>query len=560
MESKRSFTFLTLPLVLAFFSPSCAPGTGAAAPTPTAILSTIQTPVAKSTALGAATSTPKPAAKEPRYGGVLNISTYADLGSLDVQQESGSMGQAAIQSAYSGLLQFNPVEPDKIIGDLAETWEVDPAGTVFTFHLHKGVKFHDGSPLTADDVKFSLERLYNPPKDVISPRKETLAAIKEVATPDQDTVRVTLKFAQSSFLPMLSVGQVAVYPKKVVQAKGDMKKDVVGTGPFAFKEYSPGILYEVRRNPTYFVKGRPYLGGLRFYVLKDESTKLSAFRTGQIKLIDPTKAAGLMPSQLQIIHKEMPQATIVKYPSLSSQWLNMIVILPPFDDVRVRRAVKLAVDRQAAIKVLMEGEADIGGVFVSGSDWATPEAELLKLPGFRQPKDADIAEAKKLLAEAGFEKGFKTKILARAKRTENVAVLMKEQLAKIGIELELVIQESSQFLEQIYKLAFPMVANPIGVRMTDPDEFTRYFASGASPRTGLKDDKLDRLFEEQSKALDPGTRKKIVRDIEAKLMDASATVVLFWERGKVAHWPEVKNYYRGGVYNNNKLQDVWLAK
>ncbi|MFH1487246.1 MAG: ABC transporter substrate-binding protein [Chloroflexota bacterium] len=537
--------------------PAAAP-TAKPAPAATKPAAAPTTPAAKP---AAPTPSPKAAAEQPRSGGILDTTLNSDMPSFDVQQETTNLTQTTVQSCYSGLLHFKPSEPDKIISDLAEKWETSADGTVHTFHLYKGVKFHDGSALTAEDVKFSLERIYNPPKGIRSPRKDSLSAIKALEALDSDTVKVTLKFAQGSFLPMLSVGQIVVYPKKVVEAKGDMKKDIVGTGPFMYKDYSLGTIFEVKKNPNYFIKERPYLDGLRFYVIKDESTRLAAFRTGQVRLLDPTWVAGLQPSQVQTIRKDMPQATIAQYPALSSRWLNMVVTLAPFTDVRVRRAVSLAVDRQAAIKVLQEGEAEIGTPFVSGSEWAIPEAELLKMPGFRQPKDADVAEAKKLLAEAGFPNGLKTKILARAKYSDDMAVLLKEQLAKVGIELELVVQESAVFLDLIYKLGHPMVAQPIGVRMTDPDEFTRYFAStGGSNWVALKDKDVDALFDKQSRAMDPAERKKLVRELEMKLLELSPSVALYWARGNIAYWPEVKNYYRGGVFSNNKYQDVWLAK
>ncbi|MBI2909580.1 MAG: ABC transporter substrate-binding protein [Chloroflexi bacterium] len=481
--------------------------------------------------------------------------------SFDVHQETGIMVQTTVQSAYSGLLQFKPAEPEKILGDLAEKWEVSPDGTVYTFHLLKGVKFHDGSTLTSEDVRYSVQRIIDPPRNIISTRRSTLAAIKEVTAPDPDTVTITLKYAQGSFLPMLAVGMIVVYPKKVVEAKGDMKTDIVGTGPFMYKDYSLGSFFEAKRNPNYFVKGLPYLDGLRFYVIRDDSTRLAAFRSGRVNLVDPTRADGLRPTQVQTIRKDMPEAVIVKYPALSSRWLDMVVTIPPFNDVRVRQAVSLAIDRQAAIKLLASGEADIGGVFVSGSDWATPEAELLKTPGYRQPKDADIAEAKRLLAEAGFPRGFKASILARASFSDDMAVLMKEQLARVGIQLELVVQDTTLFLTQLSKMAYPLVARPTALSLSDPDELSRYLVStGGTNRLGFKNQEVDALFDKRSRAMDVSERRKIVRELEMKLIELAPVVVMFWQRGNVAHSPDLKNYFRGSIYNSNKYQDVWLAK
>ncbi|MBI2909449.1 MAG: hypothetical protein HYX92_17525 [Chloroflexi bacterium] len=140
-------------------------------------------------------------------------------------------------------------------------------------------------------------------------------------------------------------------------------------------------------------------------------------------------------------------------------------------------------------------------------------------------------------------------------------MLAKEQLAKTGIDLELDVQESATFLEQIDKLRNPMVAQPVGLRMFDPDQLSRYFVTeGGSSWTGLSDPGEDALFETQSRALDVAERKKIVRELELRLLDITPSVALLWRRGNIAHWPEVKNCFRGNAFNNNKFQDVWLAK
>lgn len=554
---------LAILAVLGVLVMSCAP---AAAPTPAAKQAATPTKASESASpteakSAAPTPSPKPAADQPRYGGILNSTMNADMPSFDVHQETGIMVQTTVQSAYSGLLQYKPSEPEKIIGDLAESWEVTPDGAGYTFHLLKGVKFHDGSALTSEDVRYSLQRIIDPPKNITSTRKSTLAAIKEVTAPDPDTIKITLSYAQGSFLPMLAVGMIVVYPKKVVEAKGDMKKDIVGAGPFMYKDYSLGSFFEVKKNPNYFVKGLPYLDGLRFYIIRDDSTRLAAFRSGRVSLIDPSRADGLRPTQVQTIRKDMPEAVIVKYPALSSRWLDIVVTIPPFNDVRVRQAISLALDRQAAIKILASGEADIGGVFVSGTEWATPEAELLKVPGYRQPKDADIAEAKRLLAEAGFPQGFKASILARASFSDDMAVLAKEQLAKIGIELDMVVQDTTLFLTQLSKMAYPMVARPTALSLADPDELSRYLVSnGGTNRLGFKNQEVDALFDKQSRTMDASERKKIVRELEMKLIELAPEMVLFWQRGNVAHSPDLKHYYRGSIYNSNKYQDVWLAK
>ncbi|MBI2907941.1 MAG: hypothetical protein HYX92_09825 [Chloroflexi bacterium] len=544
-------TFLGLPLT------SCGP---AAAPAPT--VRPAEAPAAVPAAKPAAPSpTPKAAPRQPRYGGILTTSMYADVPSLDVHQENTFL-MNMVQSSYNNLVYYDPNDPEKIVGDLAQKWDVSADGLTYVFSLRKGVKFHDGRELTAEDVKFSLERLYNPPAGVRSPMKDTLRAIGSVAAPDRDTVRVTLKFQHAAFLDGLAGGQIVVFPKHVVEAKGHMKSDVVGTGPFKFKDYATGVAYEVVKNRDYFVPGRPYLDGVKYYVVKDDSTRLATFRTGQIKFMGPlVSTAGIKASQARIIEKEMPTAKVYRFNPLASRWFEMVTNKPPFNDVRLRRAVNLALDRQAAIKVLLDGEGEIGAQFAP-SRWSIPGEELAKRPGYRQPKDADIAEAKKLLAEAGFPNGFKTRILARANYTEDIAVFSKDQLAKIGIELEIVVRESSVFLPLLDQLVFESVAQPIGLRTDDPDHMTRYYHSQGSTRwMGLEDKTVDDLFARQASAMDPAERKKILLELGERLFELAPNAPLFWSRGIMASWPEMEDFKPGiSVYNNNKYAHVWLAK
>ncbi|MFH1487093.1 MAG: ABC transporter substrate-binding protein [Chloroflexota bacterium] len=585
MRRKNLFLVVSLLTVLGLLLVSCAP---TVAPTPTpkpaapaakpaaptakpAAPAPTKAPAPAATKAPAAAPTPKPAAPapspkpagdQPRYGGILTTAMYADMPSFDVHQENTFLTQCTAQPCYNNVIYYDPQDPEKIIGDLAEKWEVSSDGLTYTFHFRKGVKFHDGTPFTAEDAKLSLERLYDPPKGIRSPLQDFLRAIGKVEASDKDTLKVTLKFQYAPFLDAMALGQMVMYPKHVVEAKGHMKNDIVGTGPFKLKDYASGVYFEVVKNPDYFIKGRPYLDGIKMYLVKDDGTRLATFRTGQVKFLGPlVSSAGIKPSQARVIEKEMPQAKIYRFNALSSRWLDMVTNKPPFNDVRLRQAVSIAIDRQTAIKVLLDGEGEIGAQF-SPSQWSIPKEELGKRPGYRQPKDADIAQAKKLLAEAGFPNGLKTRILARANYTEDVALYCKDQLSKIGIELELVVRESSVFLSLLNELVFETVSQPMGLRTADPDYLARFYHSkGATPWMGLNDKTIDDLFAKEASAMDPAERKKYLRQMEDRLLELAPNVILFWANGIMASWPEVRNFKPGiSIYNNNKYADVWLAK
>ncbi|MBI2910367.1 MAG: ABC transporter substrate-binding protein [Chloroflexi bacterium] len=547
-------SLITLGLVFAGCSP-------AATPLPQPTKPAAQEPPAPARA--APTPTPRQG-DQPRYGGVLTVSTADDPLTMDILQEVSFLTQNVYQSAYNGITKYDPGNPEEIIPDLAKSWEISKDGLTYSFGLHENVKFHDGAPLTSEDIKFSFERQINPPRGVLAPRRSDLAALSRVETPDKLTANLIVKYPTGAFLDVISSGLMVVYSKAFVEKKGDMKKDVMGTGPFKFKRQAMGSTVEHVKNPDYFIKGRPYLDGVVFYVVKDAATRFAALRTGQVKLTGPG-TSGLRPSEADLLRNTSPQMVIVSYPGFSHGNFIMNTQEKPWTDARVRKAVHLTIDRQTAVKVLAEDYGYVGS-YMPGK-WGVPQEELLKMPGFRQPKDADIAEAKRLLAEAGYPEGFTQKSLVRSGRKyENVGIFLVDQLAKVGIKLELDIKESAVRTKLLNEGAFNNHPGTSSLNFGDPENVARYWAKPLRDDWGnnwqrYSDDKVWDLFDKQSRALDPNERKKVVRELDLLLIESAARPIIYWENAILAHWPEVKN--RGklyGNYNFQQYQDVWLAK
>ncbi|MDP2952308.1 MAG: ABC transporter substrate-binding protein, partial [Chloroflexota bacterium] len=359
----------------------------------------------------------------------------------------------------------------------------------------KGAKFHDGKPVTAADVKANFDRILSPPKGSTIPFAALYHALGKVETPDDYTVKMSLKYPQAAFLDMVALPYMVMFPKHILDAKGDMKKDMVGSGPFKFKEYVRGVSVEVVRNPDYFVSGRPYLDGIKTYVITDTAAMFSALRTGQV-LMAGVSQLEVGPAELEILKKEVPGIVtqVRAVPLLPSFVPN--VKRKPWDDVRVRRAVSLAADRQGALKVLAQGLGEMGSYNMPGL-WGIPKEELLKLPGFRQAKDADLAEAKRLLAEAGYPKGFKVTIKPRqVKAMVDIAIYMKNELAKLGIEAAVEPVEAGAHKVLLLKGDFEATAFRDGSPGWDPDViFGEYFVTGAGKNYGQwSDPKVDELF------------------------------------------------------------------
>ncbi|MBI2909593.1 MAG: ABC transporter substrate-binding protein [Chloroflexi bacterium] len=557
MRIAKPFTIL---LALgAMLLAACAP---AAAPAPTQApakpAGAAASPTAKPAQPASTPSAPKTDASQPKRGGALLIGTYSDPPSFDIAQLASHAN--ILSAAYNGLLQYDPQEPENIIGDLAEKWEANKAGDQFTFYLRKGVKWHDGAPFSSADAKFSIERMLQPPRGVLAPRKEKLEAIDKVEAPDDNTLKISTRYPTASLIPQLATTWVTIYSRRFVEAKGDMKKDIMGTGPFRLKDYSPGAELLYTRNPDYFVKDRPLLDSLRFFIVRDVGTRFAAFRTGKVRLLAAIE--GPTPAQAEVLKKQNPDVNLYPYRMLQMMTFIPLVTKAPWNDVRVRRAVELALDRQAAIKVVAQGYAELGHVFTPGAQWGLSTEELAKLPGFRQPKDADVAAAKRLLEEAGYPNGFKTTLSTPQYPTnEEWAVFLKAELAKIGIDAQVLAREVAVERNFLTSYNFDVTVRPNSVSISDPDEYARYYVSGGANNFGdYRDPKVDELFAKQARTMDLQERKRIILEIQNYVLANVPRLIGYWNQGVDAAWKDVRGYRPGiGKFGNWKFQEVWLA-
>lgn len=565
MQAKN--TIVSIIGILVLLLAGCAP---AAAPTPTtkptAAPVKVETPAAKPTVAPSAPSpTPKPAAEQPRYGGTLTRVVYEDPGHLDVHQVALGPALHALPNVYNGLARFHPLEHDKIIPDLAEKWEISPDGLTYTFYLRKGVKWHDGKPFTSADAKITIDRMaFWKEYKIVSPRGQQLFfALDRVETPTDDTVKVSLKHPSASFLSNIASGAVMVLPKHILDVKGDMKKDAIGTGAFKFKSWNFGVSMEMVKNPDYFVKGLPYLDGITFYVIKDSATRFAAFRTGQVKMTGIGSPA-MSHSQAELARRELAdKITVAQHPALRRFMFFSNVKRKPWDDLKVRKAADLTLDRQGAIK-LHDNVGTIGAALDPKGVWGIKESDMTKRPGYRQPKDADVAEAKKLLADAGYPTGLKAGMLTRSTGdTPQVAEVMKEQLGKIGIDVTLEPKETAVAEDRANRHDFDTMCWAVADPFDDPDiAIGGYYTTGTGRNYGAFSDKaIDQLYEKQSRTLDTAERKKLVIEIQERLLEVSIYPILFWDVYNLGFWKEVKGYMPGpGFLSFNNLDHVWLAK
>jgi len=495
---------------------------------------------------------------------VLTIAHFTTPANLDVHQAGTAGILFAVGPAYSGVLQFDPNRNTEIVADLAERWDVSPDAKKFTFYLRKGVTWHDGTPFTSADVRFSFERIQKPPAGMVSPRRSLLENVEKIETPDAGTVVFTLKQPQASFMPTIASGYMTVLPKHVLETKGDMKQDIVGTGPFKLKRYQNNVSLEMVKNDKYFIKDRPYLDGIAFYIISDWNTRFAALKAKRVLMTNPS-AIGLTTDMRQILEREMPdKITTWVHPSLSFVYLVMNMQTKPFDDVRVRKAVNLAMDRDEAINSLVSGAGTRGFMVPRGTPWAYPDDQLARAPGYGD-KSKEIPDAKKLLADAGYPNGFETTVMGRAGPLfAPRAVFVADQLKKIGIKATVDIRQDAEFYDRLNKGAAPLVSQADAELFADPDVYLlQYFYSkGSKNFSFLKDAAVDAALDKQSAALDPALRVQVAKDVQARLLNELFPIAFLVEQvGQMGAWKDVRNYVPPvGVANHLQFRDVWLAQ
>jgi peptide/nickel transport system substrate-binding protein len=505
------------------------------------------------------------AAESPRRGGVLLAVIGADPPSLDPHQESTFANIELVAPLYSTLLQLDPYNYPKIIGDAATEWKVAPDGLTYTFKLHPGMRFHDGSPLTAADVKATYDKIVFPPPGVRSVRKNAYTAVERIEAPDAGTVVFKLKFPSASLLSNLASPWNVIFPKKYLdQDPNYFKTHVVGSGPFKFKNYTRGSTFEGERNPDYFVKDRPYLDGYKFFISPETSVRAAAIRAGRAYI----EFRHLPNAEVEAIKKQLGDKVAVQETPMTGQWgIAINNTAKPFTDVRVRKALTLGIDRYTMSKVLypLTGLRDVGGLMRPGSEWAMAEADLEKLPGFGKDMEKNRTEARRLLTEAGYPNGLKVVLKNRNVKLpyQDFAVFLIQEWRKIGVEVDnRPLETAAWFSDGQDTGNFELIVAPTVEFMDDPDQFLGRYATGSTQNWGrFSNPGIDDLFSRQARALEPHERKKLINDIEKLVLDNAYYMPGLWWRRNLVHWTKVKNYVAPpNHYTNQKLQDVWLSE
>ena len=504
-------------------------------------------------------------AETPRRGGVLLAVIGADPPSLDPHQESTFANIQLVAPLYSTLLQIDPYKYPRIIGDVATEWKIAPDGLTYTFKIRQGIKFHDGSTLTTADVKATYDKIVFPPQGVRSTRQKAYTAVAQVEAPDPATVVFKLKFPSASLLANLASPWNVIFPKAYLDKDPNyFKTNIVGSGPFKFKSYTRGSTFEGERNPDYFVKDRPYLDGYKFFISPETSVRAAAIRSGRAYI----EFRHLPNAEVEAIKKQLGDKVTVQETPVTGWWgISVNNTVKPFTDMRVRKALTLGLDRYTASKVLypLTGLKGVGALMRPDTDWAMPVADLEKLPGFGRDMEKNRAEAKRLLAEAGFPNGFKVVLKNRNVKLpyQDFAVFVIQEWRKIGVEADnRPLETAAWFADGQNTGNFELIISPGVEFMDDPDMFLGRYVGGSTQNWGrYSDPRIDDLFSRQARSLDEGERRRLIHEIEKIVLENAYYMPGLWWTRNVVHWTKLKNYVAPpNHYSNQKLQDVWLSE
>ena len=501
--------------------------------------------------------------EQPRTGGTINQRTPTDPSpNLDLHQTTTYTAVWPVAPAFNQLVQFDPAKPGDtqkdIIADLAEKWE-QADDTTMVFSLRKDVKWHDGTGFTAEDVKATLDWIKKPFKEGRpSPRSGTQLTVEGIETPDPYTVRIKFSRPTPSYIMNLASHYFAIGQAKDLKENGEIGVGgkVVGTGPFKLKNYQRSNFVELEKNPTYHIQGRPYLDGLKFFILPDDTTAITNFIAGQYQML----YGGLKRSDLDRFKSELgDKVETVQVPSYTRDLVFPNATRKPYDDIRVRQAISLAIDRDAAIQVVLQGGARRGGYMAPHGIWAIPEAELRKFEGYDKP---NIEKAKQLLSAAGVQTPLQASGTTRTD-FKDFAEFVKDQLAKIGINLNLTLADTATAQPVLIRGDFDIGPWTVSINADDPDavfsEVATSVGKAARNWSRVNDPQIDALYDKQSVTLDFEERKKVVQELEKQALSQYQFACLYFQHLNFARYKTVNNLvFHESLYTNRRMEAVWL--
>jgi peptide/nickel transport system substrate-binding protein len=551
--------------------PAAAKPTTAPAAAATTAPAAAAAPTSAPAAAAKPTAAPAAAAANVKTGGTFRFFAWTeDPPTLDPHINVSFRVQGFSAFFYSRLLMSKkgpgiPAQAYIMEGDLAESWQVAPDGKTYTFKLRPDTKWHNkpplnGRPLTAQDVVWSFERFMK-----VSPQKTTFDSVASVAAPDDRTVVFTLKDQYAPFEAAIGAPIFWILPKEVVEADGDASKRVVGSGPFIFDKFENGVAFTGKKNPDYYRKGEPRIDEVVGHIIPDTATQMAGLRAHELDYVDVPQ------QELEALKKTNPEIQLVETEFNNIPFHYWRLDRPPYNDPRVRQAVSIGTNREERIKVIQGGRGNYNNFI----PWALSEAWLDPRSPEQGPTAKlfkyDVAEAKRLLADAGYPNGFKADLVSTPGYGQvwvQAVELVQQDLKAIGIDATIKMQEYAAYLATTFQGKLPEGENVIVYGLetpfTEPHDFlfNMYHPKGTRNHAAVNDDKLTEMIEKQMRTVDKADRKKQIYDIQRYLAEqmyyppSTAGMVSFGLAPWVRDFFPISDYGRGAEV----IPKLWLDK
>jgi len=509
-------------------------------------------------------------AQEPKHGGILRVYHRDSPASASIHEEATYSTNIPFMGVFNNLVIYKQDVPqnslDTIVPELATSWAWSPDHLQLTFKLREGVKWHDGKPFTAKDVKCTWDMLMekSTAKFRKNPRKAWYENVTEVTTNGDFEATFKVQRPQPALLALLASGYSPVYPCHV--SPSDMRTHPIGTGPFKFVEFKQNETIKLTRNTDYWKPDRPYLDGIEFTIIPNRSTAILTFIAGKFDMTFPTEVT--VPLMRDVKSQDPKAICELKQSNVAN---NVIINrdAPPFDNADLRRAMALSLDRKAFADILAEGQADIGGSMLPAPEgfWGMPKEMLESIPGYGPDVEKNRSEARAIMTKLGYgpDKPLKIKVSTRNIPVyRDPAVILIDQLKQIYIEGELEVVETGVWFSKVARGDYSVGLNLTGNAVDDPDQtfYENYSCGSERNYTHYCNKDLEKLFDQQSQMTDVEQRKKLVWEIDKKLQEDVARPIIFHIRAGTCWQPEVKGVtiMVNSSYNGYRYEDVWLDR
>jgi oligopeptide transport system substrate-binding protein len=517
-----------------------------------------------------------------KFGGTFHLAQQDDPRTFDPcsMWDVSSHGELSA-ILYNGLVKFDM--DGNIVPDLAEKWEVSTDGKIYTFHLRKGIKFHNGDPLTAKDIEFCYKRFLAEPKayykwllDKVQGSKEYMKQVTDfiskqnppVSIPDaigkfslpglqvkdDYTMVLILDKPYAPFIKGLAMPEAYISSPRAVKEFGkDYQQHPVGTGPFKLKEWVQNGKVVFEANKDYF-DGRPYLDQIIVTMINDETSIYNTYRSGQIE------AMAIPDAQFKkIINDPEMKPSIVSRPSLSFTALSFCLERPLIKDLKIRLAINYAIDKEAILKDVLNGEGTLatGPIPIGLPDYKSSE----------QGYGYDTVKARQLLKEAGYPNGFKMQIwINQVKSSQDVAQAIQAYLKQLGIDAE-IIQNEWSTLHKVILAGGDDAYYPYNwsADYADAEDFLYpIFHSRNIPEGGnsgrYRNPAVDKILDQAHEETDPKKVLDLLHQAEKLIMADAPKVYLYYPMNYSMHQTWVHNYQIPAIYNADKMNKIWMSE